>query len=141
MSTCASRPHGRASQSRVLHQCPCRASRAASRTATLRCQIAQADLPLPPLLLRLLVNIRNLRAESFQGVATYEVAIADHSRVLSGIVTVTALEDLGQRTSRQDQWLRLQRTIMELVEVSAEFELFFRPDSFGHWRRLRLRRI
>ena len=30
---------------------------------------------------------------------------------------------------------------MELLEVSAEFELVFRPDSFGHWRRSRLRRI
>lgn len=78
---------------------------------------------------RALLDIANLRLEAFERVAVHEVVVADRRRVLFGVVAVATLEDLRVRSSGPAQWLRLERVVLELVEIATVGEGILSPDA------------
>lgn len=93
------------------------------------CVQGEADLAFTTVLRCALLDVVDLALEAFESVAVHEVVVRDGSRILLRIVRVSTLEDLGVWAAREVQRLRLERIVVELVEVTLEGELLVGPDT------------
>lgn len=94
------------------------------------------------------VYVGDLGLEAFKGVAIlhvncqwkdttlivgmishHEIIIGYSASILLGVITVSALEDLRPRPARQNERLRLQRVVMELVEIALVSKFVLCPDA------------
>lgn len=79
---------------------------------------------------RSLFDIRDLSLESFKSVTIHEVVVADSGSIVFRVITIPALEYWGVRAAWEVQWFRLQRVVVELVEVSLVRKRLVGPDAF-----------